>query len=637
MCGICGKIDFNGKPIDSNLIKRMCQKMVHRGPDDEGIFIGPGSKVQSSKINVGLGHRRLSIIDLSEAGHQPMCNEDESVWIVYNGEIYNFLEIRERLEGKGHIFKSHTDTEVIIHAYEQWGYDCINHFRGMFAFGIWDDRKKRLCLARDRMGVKPLFYSFKNKNLVFASTLQSLIQDEDISKEIDMSAIDYYLTYSYIPAPYSIFKEIRKLPPAHFLIWEDGNISIHKYWDLDFSQKLVSGEREDVTEGILERLREAVKIRLISDVPLGVFLSGGIDSSAIVALTSGLMNEPVKTFSIGFEESAFNETQYAREIADLYHTEHYEFVVKPNILEILPILVENYGEPYADSSAIPTYYVSKMARQHVTVALTGDAGDENFAGYIRYVAFNHSESYKRYFRNLNRFLLSISERINYSLNQRHIFTRAHRFFQAMELPLIDRYIRLICHFDNLSKDNLYTEEFKKSIDYQNAYSYLSKIYESSSGIDTVDKILETDIKSYLPYDLLVKVDIASMANSLEARSPMLDHKFMEYVASIPSTLKLRGLKNKYIFKKALKDLIPRKILNRPKMGFGIPIGNWLRGDMKEFTLDHLMSESFLTRGYFKRNVVEDLLAEHMGCQVDHSYKIWSLLMLELWLRAFIDG
>lgn len=637
MCGICGKIDFNGKPIDRDLIKRMCQKMVHRGPDDEGIFIGPGSKAQSSKINIGLGHRRLSIIDLSEAGHQPMCNEDESVWIVYNGEIYNFLEIRERLEGKGHIFKSHTDTEVIIHAYEEWGYDCINHFRGMFAFGIWDDRKKRLCLARDRMGVKPLFYSFKNKNLVFASTLQSLIQDEDISKEIDMSAIDYYLTYSYIPAPYSIFKEIRKLPPAHFLIWEDGNISIHKYWDLDFSQKLVSGEREDVTEGILERLREAVKIRLISDVPLGIFLSGGIDSSAIVALTSGLMNEPVKTFSIGFEESAFDETQYAREIADLYHTEHYEFIVKPSLIDILPTLVEHYGEPYADSSAIPTYYVSKMARQHVTVALTGDAGDENFAGYIRYVAFNHSESYKRYFRNLNRFLLSISERINYSLNQRHIFTRAHRFFQAMELPLIDRYIRLICHFDNLSKDNLYTEEFKESIDYQNAYSYLSKIYESSSGIDTVDKILETDIKSYLPYDLLVKVDIASMANSLEARSPMLDHKFMEYVASIPSNLKLRGLKKKYIFKKALKDLIPRKILNRPKMGFGIPMGDWLRGDMKEFTLDHLMGESFLTRGYFKRNVVEDLLAEHMGCQVDHSYKIWSLLMLELWVRAFIDG
>lgn len=637
MCGICGKIDFNSKPIDRDLIKRMCQKMVHRGPDDEGIFIGPRSKAQSSKINVGLGHRRLSIIDLSEAGHQPMCNEDESVWIVYNGEIYNFLEIKERLEKKGHIFKSHTDTEVIIHAYEEWGYDCINHFRGMFAFGLWDDRKKRLYLARDRMGVKPLFYSFKNKNLVFASTLQSLIQDEDISKEIDMSAIDYYLTYSYIPAPYSIFKEIRKLPPAHFLIWEDGNISIHKYWDLDFSQKLVSGEREDVTEGILERLREAVKIRLISDVPLGVFLSGGIDSSAIVALTSGLMNEPVKTFSIGFEESAFDETQYAREIADLYHTEHYEFIVKPNILEILPMLVENYGEPYADSSAIPTYYVSKMARQHVTVALTGDAGDENFAGYIRYVAFNHSELYKRYFRNLNRFFLSISERISYSFIQRRIFTRAHKFFQAMELPLIDRYIHLICHFDNLSKDNLYTEEFKKSIDYQNAYSYLSKIYESSSGIDTVDRILEADIKSYLPYDLLVKVDVASMANSLEARSPMLDHKFMEYVASIPSTLKLRGLKKKYIFKKAMKDLIPRKILNRPKMGFGIPIGDWLRGDMKEFTLDHLMGESFLTRGYFKRNVVEDLLAEHMGYQVDHSYKIWSLLMLELWLRAFIDG
>lgn len=637
MCGICGKIDFNSKPIDSDLIKRMCQKMVHRGPDDEGIFIGPGSKAQSSKINIGLGHRRLSIIDLSEAGHQPMCNEDESVWIVYNGEIYNFLEIKERLEKKGHIFKSHTDTEVIIHAYEEWGYDCINHFRGMFAFGLWDNRKKRLYLARDRMGVKPLFYSFKNKNLVFASTLQSLIQDEDISKEIDMSAIDYYLTYSYIPAPYSIFKEIRKLPPAHFLIWEDGNISIHKYWDLDFSQKLVSGEREDVTEGILERLREAVKIRLISDVPLGIFLSGGIDSSAIVALASGLMNEPVKTFSIGFEESAFDERIYARRVAELYNTEHHEFVVKPNILEILPMLVENYGEPYADSSAIPTYYVSKMARQHVTVALCGDAGDENFAGYIRYVAFNHSELYKRYFRNLNRFFLSISERISYSFIQRRIFTRAHKFFQAMELPLIDRYIHLICHFDNLSKDNLYTEEFKKSIDYQNAYSYLSKIYESSSGIDTVDRILETDIKSYLPYDLLVKVDVASMANSLEARSPMLDHKFMEYVASIPSTLKLRGLKKKYIFKKAMKDLIPRKILNRPKMGFGIPIGDWLRGDMKEFTLDHLMGESFLTRGYFKRNVVEDLLAEHMGYQVDHSYKIWSLLMLELWLRAFIDG
>lgn len=635
MCGICGKISYIGKSIDSGIIERMCRKMLHRGPDDEGIYL---NNPTNDGISIGLGHRRLSIIDLSEAGHQPMHNEDKTIWVVYNGEIYNFSELKAELGTKGHFFKSNTDTEVIIHAYEEWGVDFVHRLRGMFAFGLWDSRKKRLLLFRDRVGKKPLFYYHKEDGgLVFASTLQSLIQDETISKTIDPIAIDLYLTYQYIPAPLSIFSQIKKLPPAHFLIWDKGKVEVKRYWRLDFSHKRQPKNINDLGEELIERLKEAVKLRMISDVPLGAFLSGGIDSSAIVALMSQISNSNVKTFTIGFEEGSFDERVYARRVAELYNTEHHEFVVKPNALEILPMLVQHYGEPYADSSAIPTYYLSSMTRQHVTVALNGDAGDENFAGYDRYVAYKYSDYYQKYFKYPNLLLSFLFSKIPQTTGAKSRIRRSQRFFEAMKLPHIQRYIRLICHFDNSAKRNLYTDDFKEVLDGHNAYNYIEGILSESTAIDDIERLLDLDINSYLPNALLVKVDVASMANSLEGRSPMLDHMFMEFVASIPSELKLRGFTKKYIFKKALRNLLPEDILNRPKMGFGVPVGSWLRYELKDYAWDLLMSKNASERGYFNRKEIETLLSDHIEGRTDQTYRLWNLLMLELWHRVFIDA
>ncbi len=634
MCGICGKIAFNGEPVRYSLIEKMCHKMVHRGPDDGGVYLNHHT---NNGISIGLGHRRLSIIDLSKAGHQPMCNEDESIWLVYNGEVYNFLDIREELEGTGHVFKSHTDTEVIIHAYEEWGVDCVTHFRGMFAFGLWDDRKKRLLLARDRLGQKPLFYYQRNGDIIFASTLQSLIQDETVQKQIDPITIDLYLTYQYIPAPLSIFRDIKKIPPAHFLLWDNGKIKLERYWELNFSNKIQIKNIDNIGEELIEKLKEATKLRMISDVPLGAFLSGGIDSSAIVSLMSQVSSSKVKTFTIGFEEGSFDERRYARKVAEKYNTDHHDFVVRPKALEILPMLVEHYGEPYADSSAIPTYYVSKMTRQHVTVALNGDAGDENFAGYDRYVAYKYSDYYQKYFKYQNIFLSYFFNKLPQSTNVRNPIRRFQRFFEAMKLPHIQKYIRFVCHFDNHSKKSLYTNDFEEVINEHDSYNYIENIVAKSSAQDTIEKILDLDINSYLPNALLVKVDVASMANSLEARSPMLDHKFIEFVASIPVELKLKGFTKKYIFKRALNKYLPKDILNRPKMGFGVPIGHWLRYELKDYAMDLLLSKDALQRGYFKEIELENLLDDHINGRVDQTYRLWNLLMLELWHRAFVNG
>lgn len=634
MCGICGKVSLYGKPVEANLIELMCKKMVHRGPDDEGIYL---NNPTNDGISIGLGHRRLSIIDLSEAGHQPMHNEDKTIWVVHNGEIYNFSGLKADLEKKGHFFKSNTDTEVIIHGYEEWGLDFVHRLRGMFAFGLWDGRKKRLLLFRDRVGKKPLFYYHKvGEGLVFASTLQSLIQGETVLKTIDPIAIDLYLTYQYIPAPLSIFSQIKKLPPAHFLLWEKGRVEVKRYWRLDFSHKIHIKNINDLGEELIERLKEAIKLRMISDVPLGAFLSGGIDSSTVVALMSQISNGRVKTFTVGFEEASFDERIYARRVAELYNTEHHEFIVKPDALEILPMLVENYGEPYADSSAIPTYYVSKMTRQYVTVALNGDGGDENFAGYDRYLAYKYSDYYQRYFKYPNLFFSFLFNKLPQPTNVKSKIRRFQRFFEAMKLPHIQRYIRFICHFDNYAKRSLYTDDFRAALDGHNAYNYIEGIVSESSAMNDIERLLDLDINSYLPNALLVKVDVASMANSLEGRSPMLDHLFMEFVASIPSELKLKGFTKKYIFKKALRNLLPEDILNRPKMGFGVPVGSWLRHELKDYAWDLLMSKNALERGYFNKKEVERLLSDHIEGRIDQTYRLWNLLMLELWHTMFID-
>jgi asparagine synthase (glutamine-hydrolysing) len=629
LCGICGKIYHEvDRKVDKELIRKMSSVLRHRGPDDEGVYL---------KNNVGLAHKRLSIIDLTSAGHQPMSNEDGSVWIVFNGEIYNFLDLRENLQKKGHSFSSLTDTETIIHLYEDKGVECVYDLRGMFAFAIWDENKRRLFLARDRAGKKPLVYAHTNEGLLFASEIKSLLIDPTVKKDIDYSALHHYLTYQYVPSPLTIFAGIKKLPPAHILIYERREIKVKRYWELSYHNKLQLSSVKDYGEGFLEIFQEAVRIRLRSDVPLGAFLSGGIDSSLVVAMMSKLMNQPVKTFSIGFEEADYSELPFARVIARRYETDHHEFIVKPDAIEILPKLIWHYNEPFADSSAIPTFYVSKITRAYVTVALNGDGGDESFAGYERYLADKLANYYNfipHFFR--EQMIKKAIDCFPHSTNRRSFLRRLKRFIRGISEVPERRYVRWICFFDNEMKDDLYTSSFKEQIENVDSVDLTVNWYKLANGETFIDRTLFVDVMSYLPEDLLVKVDIASMAHSLEARSPFLDHKVMEFAASLPSNLKLRGIEAKYLLKHTLSELLPREVLQRKKMGFGVPIDVWFRKDLKEMAYDILLDTRCTERGYFKKEAILKLLDEHVSEQYDHCYRIWALLFLELWHKMFID-
>ena len=630
MCGICGKL-YHGedKKVDKELVRKMAFVLNHRGPDDEGVYV---------KDNVGLGHKRLSILDLSPAGHQPMTNEDGSIWIVFNGEIYNFLDLRDELQKKGHTFMSRTDTETIIHLYEEKGVECVHDLRGMFAFAIWDERKHRLFCARDRAGKKPLVYAHTKDAFLFASEIKSLLIDPSIKRDIDSTALHHFLTYQYIPSPHTGFAGIKKLPPAHILICEKGTITIKRYWNLSYQKKLHLPSVKDYGESFKDVFEEAVKVRLRSDVPLGAFLSGGIDSSLVVAVMSGLMNQPVKTFSIGFKEEQYDETPFARMIAEKYGTEHHEFVVEPNAIDVLPKLVWYYNEPFADSSAIPTYYVSRMTREHVTVALNGDGGDESFAGYERYLADKLAAYYKCVPRFLREGVIrKVIDLLPYSTNRKHFIRRLKRFVNGISEIPERRYVRWICFFDIEMKRDLYTPSFSELTREVDSVDLTVQWYKKSDAEHFLDKTLFVDVMSYLPEDLLVKVDIASMANSLEARSPFLDHKVMEFAASLPADLKLRGIETKYLLKHTLSDSVPKEILHRRKMGFGVPLDVWFRKDLKEMAYDLLLDKKCIDRGYFQKGAVQRLLDEHVSEQYDHSYRIWALLFLELWHTMFIDG
>jgi asparagine synthase (glutamine-hydrolysing) len=628
MCGIAGKLcfDFQAK-VPPDLIREMTREIHYRGPDDEGIWV---------KGNVGLGHRRLSIIDLSSAGHQPMSNEDGSIWITYNGEIYNFLELREEMLKKGHKFTSHTDTEVILHLYEEYGPDCLTHLRGMFAFGLWDERQKCLFLARDRIGQKPLKYYLDDNCLIFASELKSILKDPQVKREVDIEAIDAYLTYQYVPHPMTGFKGIKKLPHAHYLLWQEGKLAIKRYWSLSFAPKLDRPQRE-ITEGIIGQLQEAVNLRLISDVPLGSCLSGGIDSSAVVATMSQLIKQPVKTFSVGFKEASFNELPYARMISRKFHTQHYEVTVKPSAIDILPKLVWHYEEPFADSSALPTYYLFRMIKPHLKVVLSGDAGDENFAGYNRYVRIKQFAQYKNIPVFMRRYFIENILGLFLRVTKHNFFHTALCYAKAAgNDDLIEKYISIVGFFKQSEKKEIYSPAFYSWVSGCNPPFFLRKFFQDSDAEDKLEGFLFTDFNSYLPDDLMVKVDIASMMHSIECRVPMLDHKFLEFVARIPFEYKLRRLKKKYIFKKSLQGILPAKILNRRKKGFGVPIGKWLRDELKDFTYEYLLSSKSLSRGYFNKEAVRKFLDEHTQTGIDHSNKIWALLWLELWHRRFID-
>jgi len=628
MCGIAGIVSETGGSLESQLAP-MIDAQAHRGPDAWGVW---------SDERCALGHRRLSIIDLSEAGRQPMANADGAVLITFNGEIYNFQQLRHELESLGHNFRTRTDTEAIIYAYEQWGVDCLAKLRGMFAFGIWDRRRRRLFLARDRVGKKPLFYAQFGDRFLFASELQGILADKDVPREVDPRAIDAYLGYGYVPAPHTAFKGIYKLPPAHYLTLDLKQTGfdkrVERYWSLGYEPKLRIVE-DDACEALREKMTEAVRLRMISDVPLGAFLSGGIDSSIVVGLMAKLSGAKVKTFSIGFKEAAYNETEHARRIAERWGADHHEFIVEPDALSILPKLVRHYGEPYADSSAIPTFYVAQMTRQHVTVALNGDGGDESFAGYERYLA-NHLAERMRSVPGVALAARALGRVIPDSINPKSRVRQARRFLAVASRPMAERYPRWLKMFQDEAKPRLYSHEFSSLLN-GHAGGRDDGLPASDLPPDPVDAAMAIDVAAYLPYDLLVKVDITTMANSLEARSPFLDHEVMEFAARLPVEIKFRGRRLKHLLKRAFSDLLPPENVNRRKMGFGVPVGQWFRGPLRELLQEALLSQQSLRRGYFREPEVRRLVVEHLERRADHSFQLWNLLMLELWHREFLEG
>jgi len=627
MCGITGFVNFDGSPADRSILGSMNDAIFHRGPDEDGYYLGE---------NVGMAMRRLSIIDLA-SGQQPIPNQDSSKWIVYNGEIYNYQELRTDLEKRGHKLSTKSDTEAVVHLYDEYGPDCLQFFRAFLAFAVWDKNDRSLFIARDRVGKKPLLYSHQpNGDLIFGSEFRALLAHPSVSREVDHEAIDDYLSYLCVPAPKTAFKHIRKLEPGHWLRWKDGKIETHRYWLPDFSRKIKISE-EDAIEETTRILRESTRLRMISEVPLGAFLSGGVDSSAVVALMAQESERPVKTFSIGFEEQDFSELKFARRVAEHVGAEYNEFIVRPNAVEILPTLVEHYGEPYADSSAIPTYYVSRETRQHVTVALNGDGGDESFAGYERYAAMSMAKHYQRIPSILRRSLLELPlNAIPTSETKRSRLRDAKRFLSAAQLPDAQRYFRWNTTFTEEAKSELYSDEFRHSLNGSRPFGLIESWFEKANGGGIVDDAMFVDQMTYLPNDLLVKVDIASMANSLEARSPLLDHKVIEFAASLPESIKVKGRETKTLLKKVASRLVPPEVIYRRKMGFGVPVGAWLRGEMRPFLEETILSEKSLKRGIMQPEVIRRYVYEHTDLQVDHSSRLWSLLMLELWFCHFID-
>jgi len=650
MCGICGEINFKNKGVRIEPIQKMCKVLTHRGPDDEGMVFFKDNQYfevnnsfefppNENYFRVAMGHRRLSIIDLSTAAHQPMCNENKSIWIVFNGEIYNFQELREGLEKKGHRFKSKSDTETILHAYESWGVECLYHFRGMFAFAIWDHHRKHLFMARDRLGKKPLVYFNKDGYFAFASEIKALLQIPEVERKVDNNALHNYLTYQYVPSPDTIFEGIKKLPPAHYLLYDSsGNIKIERYWKLAFASN--KEPQRDISEWchlIRSKLEESVKLRLISDVPLGAFLSGGVDSSLIVGIMAKLSGNPVKTFSIGFEEKDFDELYYARMVSKHFATEHHEFIVKPNAIEILPKLVWHYNEPFADSSAIPTFYVANMTKDHVKVVLTGDAGDENFAGYPRYLRSKWVALFSKIPERMRKNFLSPFLRMVAQFNWKgKTLNRLAAYIESISSNQGRNYAEQVKIFNGEEKGSLYSPEFNQALKRIDSFEYLLGKFDEAGTDDLIEQLLYLDINTYLPEDLLVKMDIATMANSLEARVPFLDHQFMEFIASIPPYLKLKGTVTKYILKETFKEFLPEAIFKRKKMGFGVPVSKWFRNDLKNYIFEVLLDSKTLNRGYFKRGKIERLLNDQITLRYDHSAKIWALLFLEMWFRVFID-
>jgi asparagine synthase (glutamine-hydrolysing) len=626
MCGIAGFVESPssaspfGLEESRALVHRMCDVIRHRGPDDEGIWVDAG---------VALGMRRLSIIDLS-TGHQPIHNEDRSVWIVFNGEIYNFRELRRELEGEGHRFYTSTDTEVIVHAYEQWGKDAITRLRGMFGLAIWDTKSRTLLVARDRIGIKPMHYATVNGRFYFGSELKSLLEAPDLPRDLDPGALDHYLSFLYTPRDGSIFRSVRKLPPGHLLTWKDGRIAIEQYWKMPATETFGGSEAEAV-QRLRAVLGDAVRSHMISDVPLGAFLSGGVDSSLVVGLMSEASSSRVKTFSIGFDEPAFDELEHARRVADHFGTEHHEFVVKPDGVGILDKIVSHFDEPFADSSAIPTWYVSEMARRHVTVVLSGDGGDELFGGYERYLPHPRVVAFDRYSpRALRRVAAIAAAQLPHG-------TRGKNFLRHVGRDEQGRYLDAIRFFGADEKPALLTADVQRAIDGPDPETRLARHFERFARLPWPSQMMRFDAETYLPEDVLTKVDRMSMAHSIESRVPLLDNEVIAFASALPASLKIKNGRRKHVLKEVAATLVPRDILDRKKQGFGVPLGTWFRGNLRELFADTLLSPGSLQRGYFQPAFVRRLVDEHLAGTRDHTLRLWQLVVFEKWQQQYVNA
>jgi asparagine synthase (glutamine-hydrolysing) len=623
MCGIAGRFNFDPeRPIDKATLRAMTQAIVHRGPDADGFYVGGG---------IGLGHRRLSIIDLA-TGDQPLANETGTVQVVFNGEIYNFGDLRSELEACGHTFRTRSDTEVIAHGYEQWGDRVVDRLRGMFAIALWDERRRRLLLVRDRLGVKPLYYSVTRNGVIFGSELKALLQDPETPRAWNPEAVDAYLALQYVPCPRTIYHNVWKLPPGHLLTAENGRVRVARYWDLPFTGDGDPAREDEYLERLDALVTESVRLRMTSDVPLGAFLSGGIDSSLVVAAMTAAGSGRVVSTSVGFDERGFNELEYARAVARHLGTESHEQIVSPAVADILPALAWHLDEPFADSSAVPTYYVSAAARQHVTVALSGDGGDELWAGYARHKV-------ERWESNAREWLGPSGGRLAGRVAA-HLPTgvKGARSLRHLALSPGEACARKHAYglFDD-ARERLYSRDFAQTVADADPFVGFRLAYDACPSSDPVDRALYVDVKTYLVDDIMTKVDKMSMAVSLESREPLLDHKLLEFAATVPSSLKLKHGRSKHLLRRLLEKRVPKAIVDRPKHGFEAPVGEWLRGALAP-TIDDLFLDGRLERrGIFDTRTIGGLWREHRSGARDHRHRIWSLMMLELWFRAFVDA
>ncbi len=601
------------------LVHRMCEVIRHRGPDDEGIHVEPG---------LGLGMRRLSIIDLA-GGRQPIHNETSSVWVVFNGEIYNYRELRAELEARGHVFATVSDTETIVHAYEQWGEGVFERLRGMFGIALWDQPRRTLLLARDRAGIKPLHYAERGGRLYFASEIKSLIAAGAIDQRLDLRALDHYLAFLYTPRDASIFEGVRKLPPGHYLRWRDGNVEVRQYWKVG-SVESFTGTEQDAAVALRSVLADAVRSHMVSDVPLGAFLSGGVDSSAVVGLMAEASSRPVQTFSIGFDEPQFDELEHARIVAQHFATDHHEFVVRPDGLSILDSLVSHFDEPFADSSAIPTWYVSEIARRHVTVVLSGDGGDELFGGYDRYLPHPRVARFDRLpLPGLRSLAGAVWPHLPHGATGKNFLRHVAKSDRG-------RYIDSVAMFQADERESLYSADVRRALA-ADAEAVLEQHFDRFSALPLHSQMMRLDFETYLPEDVLTKVDRMSMAHSIESRVPLLDNEVIDFAATLPARFKIARERRKHILKEAVRPLLPSSILDRRKQGFGIPLGVWFRGGLTDLFSDVLDSPRARQRGYFEPSFTSRLVREHLSGQRDHTLRLWQLLVFELWHRQYLDG